>query len=246
MKNATVSIYLLSFFLLTIPLFLTAQSFYGITNQGLHTISLSFGLEDNSRIGIGYNYRNFNPTAGNAVLDWQAELQVSKDLKAYKISAGLNYLNLDNDFQNSLGLGLGAHAFVQIDPKQDDGQAYAGLDFSAYPGYFNNRLSFAPKFGYRMGTLLKMNPNTVEDTGTSSSTFGENSKIGASINLNHNHIYAGVLLDGSFNANFPSRLSLAVDADAYRKAFLDGNESDIKEEEAGQRFWLKARISTSF
>ncbi|MDW3646955.1 MAG: hypothetical protein R8P61_07830 [Bacteroidia bacterium] len=246
MKKATFFTYLLLLLFFIAPSLLKAQSYYGITDQGLHTISLSFGLEDNPRIGIGYNYRNFNPSMGNAVLDWQAEVQVSKDLKAYKLSAGLNYLNLDNDFQNSLGLGLGAHAFVQSDPQQDAGQAYAGLDFSAYPGYFNDRLSFAPKIGYRLGVAINSPLGANDDTGDTPNTFGEDAKIGESINLNHNHLYVGALTDGSFSANFPSRLSLGINADLYRKVLLDSQADEVEDREEGQQFWIQARISTSF
>lgn len=242
MKNATVFTCFIFLLFLSIPTSYLAQSFYGITDQGLHTISLSIGLDERAHIGLGYNYRDFNPGMGNAVLDWQVELQASNDLKAFKLSAGMNYLSLDNDFQNNLGLGLGAHAFVQTDTKQDDGNAYVGLDVSAYPGYFNDRLSFAPKIGYRVGTLLNSGLGNSDD---SSGSLAGNANLGGSLNLNHNHLYVGALTDASLSANFPSRLSLGVDAEVYRKILLDAAK-DVKENEEGQRFWLGARISTSF
>ena len=242
MKNAALFSCLSLLLFFSCPISSLAQSYYGITDQGLHSISLSFGLDERAHIGLGYNYRDFNPGMGNAVLDWQVELQSSHDLKAFKLSAGMNYLNLDNDFQNSVGLGLGAHAFIQSDARQNDGNAYVGLDISAFPGYFNDRLSFAPKIGYRVGLLLDSNLGNGED---SSDSLSDNSAIGASLNLNHNHLYLGALTDASLSANFPSRFSLGVDAEVYRKTLLDAAE-DIKDEEEGQRFWLQARISTSF
>ena len=242
MKNATVFTCFLFLLLFSSPFTSYAQSFYGLNFQGLHTFTLSFGLDDRGHIGFGYNYRDFNPSMGNAVLDWQVELQASHDLKAFKLSAGMNYLNLDNDFQNNLGLGLGAHAFIQTDAQQDDGNAYVGLDVSAYPGYFNNRLSFAPKIGYRLGTLLN---SSLVDGEDSSASLTENSGIGASLNLNHNHMYLGALTDASLTANFPSRFSLGLDAEVYRKLLLDAAE-DVKEDEEGQQFWIQARVSTSF
>ena len=242
MRNATFFTCLSFFLLFSLSTTTYAQSFYGLNFQGLHTFSLTVALDDRGHIGFGYNYRDFNPSMGNAVLDWQVELQASHDLKAFKLSGGMNYLNLDNDFQNNLGLGLGAHAYIQTDARQDDGNAYVGLDLSAYPGYFNNRLSFAPKIGYRVGTLLNSGLGDGEDA---SASLTDNSAIGASINLNHNHLYLGALTDASFTPNFPSRFSLGIDAEVYRRTLFDAAE-DVKEDEEGQQFWLQARISTSF
>lgn len=247
MDHLTSTSCLALFFLLSFPSFLVAQSYYGINDLGLHTVSLSFSLDEEPEIGLGYNYRNFSPGSGNAVLDVQAEVEVSYDLKAFKLSTGLNYLSLDNDFQHKLGLGLGAHAYIQTDPDQAGGTPFIGVDVSAYPGYFNNRLSIAPKIGFRYGIPLNTGSLSTETLGDRVLVpVQEDGLIGASNNLNRNHFYAGVLADASFSANFPSKLTVGLNADLYRTVLLDTQAEEPREEEEGLRAWPGIRISTSF